>query len=73
MDQRDDGFSDAVAQHVFADHVRIREGEEQRSLQRFDVHVQHGQDFNHLHAAPQEKIGVGMPLRGAQTIGPGFG
>ena len=42
VDQRDDGFPDAVAQYVFADHVRIREGEEKRGLQRFNIHVQHG-------------------------------
>ena len=42
VDQRDDGFPDAVAQYVFADHVRIREREEKRGLQRFNIHVQHG-------------------------------
>ena len=73
VDQGDNGFTDAVAQHVFADHVCICQREKKRGLQRFDIHVQHGEDFHHLHAAPQEKIGIGMPLRGAQTIGPGFG
>ncbi|MNE28000.1 hypothetical protein D3C80_1214260 [compost metagenome] len=52
MNQFNNGFPYALTQHVLADHVGIRKGEQQCGLQRFDIHVQHGEDFDHLDAAP---------------------
>ncbi len=42
VDQRHDRFSDAFAQHVFRDDVRIGKREQKRGLQRFDIHIEHG-------------------------------
>ncbi|MNS56768.1 hypothetical protein D3C72_896370 [compost metagenome] len=73
VNKRHNRLTDAVTQHVFTHHFGICQREEQRGLQRFEIHVQHGENFNHLNAAPQQQFGIGMSLRCAQTIGPGFG
>ncbi len=73
IDQRNNGLTHAFAQHRLAHHFGIRQREEQRGLQRIDVHTEHGEDFHHLDAAPQQQLGVRVALSMLQAVCPGFG
>ncbi|MNP69763.1 hypothetical protein D3C76_1659070 [compost metagenome] len=73
VDQRHDRFTDAFAQHLFGDDLGIGQREQHGGEQGVDIHAQHGEDFHHLHPAPQQQLRIGMPLGRSQTIGPGFG
>ncbi|CCJ85925.1 hypothetical protein BN133_2302 [Cronobacter dublinensis 582] len=73
VDEADDRFADALFQHVFAHHAAVHQREEQRGAQRIDIHAEHGEDFHHLHTAPEQEFCLRMALSLLFAIAPGFG
>ena len=50
------GFADALLQDLFTDDVAVRQRKQQRGPQGIDIHIEHGENFYHLHAAPKQEI-----------------
>ena len=73
VDKMNNGFAHALAQDVFTDHVGISQREQHCCTQRVDIHAQHGENFYHLHATPQQQIRIRMPLCLLEAVRPGFG
>ena len=73
VDKMNNGFAHALAQDVFTYHVGISQREQHCCTQRVDIHAQHGENFYHLHATPQQQIRIRMPLCLLEAVRPGFG